>query len=285
MTNGSGSMVSRRRLGIELRRLRENAGLSMEEAGNRLDDLSQPKVSRLERGRVQRPRIGDVRALLELYGVTGTDAEALLELARGSRGKGWWNSYADLLPEWFHGYVGLEADAAEVSNFEPQLVPGLLQTEAYARAVIRTSPGMTDDEVERKVTVRTNRQELLHREQPPKVWAIVDEAALRRPFGGNGVMRLQLDHLADVASEPNVVIQVLPFDAGAHPAVTGGFIVLGFPGTENIDVAYLDAHGGLFLDEPPDVAWYRELFDHLRARAADPDRTRELIGKVAKELT
>ena len=142
MTASNGSMVSRRRLGIELRLLRERAGMSAMDAAGHLDDLSQTKISRLERGKVQRPRIGDVRALLELYGVTGGDAEGLLDLARGSRGRGWWNSYSDLLPSWFHGYVGLEAEAAELINFEPQLIPGLLQTEAYVRALARTAPGL-----------------------------------------------------------------------------------------------------------------------------------------------
>jgi transcriptional regulator with XRE-family HTH domain len=285
MANASGSMVSRRRLGIELRRLREQAGLSMEEAANRLDDLSQPKVSRLERGRVQRPRIGDVRAILELYGVTGADAEALLELARGSRGKGWWNAYGDLLPEWFHAYVGLEGDAAESLSFEPQVVPGLLQTEAYVRALTQTLPGISDEDLQRKVEVRMTRQEVLRRVPPLKLWAIVDEAALRRPFGGAAVMREQLEHLTEAAAQPNIVLQVLPFNAGAHPALTGGFVVLRFPDDDDLDVAYLDAHGGLFLDEPKDVAWYLELFDHLRAKAADPDQTEELVHKAAKELT
>lgn len=285
MANGSGSMVSRRRLGIELRRLREQTGMSATDAADRLDDLSQPKVSRLERGRVQRPRIGDVRALLELYGVTGEDAEGLLDLARGSRGRGWWNAYSDLLPEWFHGYVGLEAEAAELANFEPQLIPGLLQTEDYIRALYQTSPGVSENYVERQVKVRMTRQETLLRDAPLKLWAIVDEAVLRRPFGGPAVMREQLEHLVKAAAWPNVVLQVLPFSAGGHPAVTGGFAVLGFPDAADIDVAYLDAHGGLFLDEESDVAWCRELFDHLRARAADPDRTQDLVKKALKELT
>ncbi|GAB2684004.1 helix-turn-helix transcriptional regulator [Saccharopolyspora gloriosae] len=285
MTSGTGSMVSRRRLGIELRLLREQAGMSATDAAERLDDLSQTKISRLERGKVQRPRIGDIRALLELYGVSGNDAEGLLDLTRGSRGRGWWNSYSDLLPTWFHGYVGLEAEAADVINFEPQLIPGLLQTEAYVRALARTVPGISSERVERQVKVRMLRQQVLQREDPLKLWAILDEAVLRRPFGGPEVMREQLDHLVEVSTWANIVLQVLPFSAGSHPAISGGFAVLGFPDTGDTDVAYLDAHGGLYLDGAADVVWYRELFDHLRARAADPDRTGELVKKISKEST
>ena len=232
-------MVSRRRLGIELRLLRERTGMSAADAADRLDDLSQTKISRLERGKVQRPRIGDVRALLELYGVTGGDSEALLDLTRGSRGRGWWNSYSDLLPSWFHGYVGLEAEAAELINFEPQLIPGLLQTEEYIRTLYQALPGSKNDDVERQIKVRLLRQDALHRGNPLKLWAIVDEAALRRPFGGNAVMREQLEHLVEASTWPNVVLQVLPFDAGGHPAVTGGFAVLGFPEASDADVTYL----------------------------------------------
>lgn len=284
MANGGGSMISRRRLGIELKRLREQAHLSMDEVARRLDDLSQPKVSRLERGQTQRPRIGDVRAMLELYGVTGEEAEALLDLARGSRQKGWWQAYSDLLPEWFHAYVGLEAEAAQVANFEPQLVPGLLQTEDYARVLARTVPGITENDVERQVAVKIARQQALTRDQPLKLWAIVDEAVLRRPFGDTQTMRAQLDHLTKVARMPNVVLQVLPFNVGTHPAIYGAFAILSFPDLADTDVVYLDARGGLYLDEPDDIEWYTQMFNLLRAKAADPDRTFALITNAAKEL-
>ncbi|SDY32484.1 hypothetical protein SAMN05216215_102459 [Saccharopolyspora shandongensis] len=184
-----------------------------------------------------------------------------------------------------HGYVGLEAEAAELSNFEPQLIPGLLQTEAYTRALAKVLPGAKEEDVERQVRVRMLRQERLRHEHPLKMWAIVDEAVLRRAWGGRAVMEEQLEHLLEASAWPNVVLQVLPFDIDGHPAIAGSFAVLSFPEATDLGVAYLDARGGLFLDEAADVAWYRELFDHLRARAAAPERTQTLIRKAAKELT
>ncbi|RJQ81041.1 XRE family transcriptional regulator [Pseudonocardiaceae bacterium YIM PH 21723] len=280
------STVQRRRLGIELRRLREAAGLSATQVADCLDDVSQTKVSRLERGRV-RPRVNDVKAMLELYGVQGAAALALIDMARESKGgDGWWVNYSDVLPEWFQAYVGLEAEAARKWTFESQLIPGLLQTEDYARALIRAEIGLSAEEVERRAKARVARQRLLRKEQALQIWAIIDESALRRPVGGPVVMREQLDHLLSVSELPNVMIQVLPFSVGAHPAVNGAFAILGFTEQTDPDIVYLDTQtAGIYLDKPVELERYKLMFDHLRARAADPDTSTGLIAEVARSYS
>ncbi len=208
--------VRRRRLALELRRLREAARLTCEEVAEHLE-CSTSKVSRIETGRVSvSPR--DVRDMLDLYGVSAQQGASLVQLARDSRQKGWWHAYSDTIQPQFATYIGLESAASEIRIYEVTLIPGLLQTEEYARTVIAAGTVGGDHEgTERNVALLMARQPLLTGDDPPRLWAVLDEAALRRTVGGAGLMRLQLDHLLDLARLPNVAIQVIPFGAGAHP--------------------------------------------------------------------
>jgi transcriptional regulator with XRE-family HTH domain len=276
--------VRRRRLALELRRLREAARLTCEEVADHLE-CSASKISRVETGRVSvSPR--DVRDMLELYGVPPAQRESLVQLARDSRQKGWWHAYSDTMQPQFVTYVGLESAAAEIRIYEVSLIPELLQTEDYARAVIRS--GMMNspaEDVERRVALRMARQPAITRDDPPKVWAVLDEAALRRRVGGAGLMRLQLEHLLAQATVPNVAVQVIPFGGGAHPAMGRPFIILVFPERVDTDVVYLeDLTSALYLEDVADVDRYNVFFNHLRASALSFDDSSALIASVLKEM-
>jgi transcriptional regulator with XRE-family HTH domain len=276
--------VRRRRLALELRRLREAARLTCEEVADHLE-CSASKISRVETGRVSvSPR--DVRDMLELYGVAPQQRESLVQLARDSRQKGWWHAYSDTMQPQFVTYVGLESAAAEIRIYEVSLIPELLQTEDYARAVIRS--GMMNspaEDVERRVALRMARQPAVSRDDPPKVWAVLDEAALRRRVGGAGLMRLQLEHLLAQATLPNVAVQVIPFGGGAHPAMGRPFIILVFPERVDTDVVYLeDLTSALYLEDVADVDRYNVFFNHLRASALSFDDSSALIASVLKEM-
>jgi transcriptional regulator with XRE-family HTH domain len=276
--------VRRRRLALELRRLREAARLTCEEVAEHLE-CSASKISRVETGRVSvSPR--DVRDMLELYNVPAAQREGLVQLARDSRQKGWWHAFSDTMQPQFATYVGLESAASEIRIYEVSLIPGLLQTEDYARAVIRSgmmsSPG---DDVERAVALRMARQPAMTRDDPPKVWAVVDEAALRRRVGGSGLMRLQLEHLLAQAALPNVAVQVIPFTGGAHPAMGRPFIILVFPERVDTDVVYLeDLTSALYVEDVAEVDRYNVFFNHLRATALSFDDSAALITSVLKEM-
>ena len=220
--------VRRRRLALELRRLREAARLTCEEVADHLE-CSASKISRVETGRVSvSPR--DVRDMLDLYGVPAAQRESLVQLARDSRQKGWWHAFSDTMPPQFATYVGLESAASQIRIYELSLIPELPQTEDYARAVIRSGVmNSPREDIERQVALRMARQPAITRDNPPKIWAVLDEAALRRQVGGAGVMQLQLEHLLARAALPNVAIQVIPFGGGAHPAIGRPFIILVFP--------------------------------------------------------
>jgi transcriptional regulator with XRE-family HTH domain len=276
--------VRRRRLALELRRLREAARLTCEEVADHLE-CSASKISRVETGRVSvSPR--DVRDMLELYGVAPAQRESLVQLARDSRQKGWWHAYSDTMQPQFVTYVGLESAAAEIRIYEVSLIPELLQSEDYARAVIRS--GMMNspaEDVERRVALRMARQPAITRDDPPKVWAVLDEAALRRRVGGAGLMRLQLEHLLAQATLPNVAVQVIPFGGGAHPAMGRPFIILVFPERVDTDVVYLeDLTSALYLEDVADVDRYNVFFNHLRASALSFDDSSALIASVLKEM-
>ncbi|MGF7234810.1 MAG: helix-turn-helix domain-containing protein [Frankia sp.] len=278
--------VRRRRLGAELRRLRESADVTVEEACIPLR-CSMSKISRMENGRVPiRPR--DVGDLLDLYGVTDeTQREPLLALARDSRKRGWWHVYNDVVPAWFEIYIGLEGDASSISVYEAQLVHGLLQTGDYAREVIRSdNPTATDSDVERKVALRLDRQSRLTAPEPPRLWAILDESVLRRPVGGPDVMGPQLAHIVKIAELPNVTVQVVPFAAGAHAGLGSTFSVLGFPDAGDTDVVYVEeATSSLYLERPADIRLYRQKLENLMARALRPDQSIEMIANAAEGLT
>src|SRR6202034_3131919 len=261
----------RRRLALELRRLREAARLTCEEVAEHLE-CSASKISRVETGRVSvSPR--DVRDMLELYGVPADQRESLRQLARDSRQKGWWHAYSDTMQPQMATYIGLESAASEIRIYEVSLIPGLLQTEDYARAVIRA--GMVNspaEDIERRVSLLMARQPAVVRDDPPKVWAVLDEAALRRRVGGSGLMRLQLEHLLAQAALPNVAVQLIPFAGGAHPAMGRPFIILVFPERVDTDVVYLeDLTSALYLEDVAEVDRYNVFFNHLRAPALSLD--------------
>jgi len=279
--------VRRRRLRYELRRLRSEHGLTIEQVQEASGgDIKAPSISRWENGeRSVRPT--DLRLLLDIYEVHGERREALLTLSRQAKERGWWQSYASAIPEWFQVYVGLEAEASSVHVYESELVDGLLQTADYYRAFLRTAPAAVDgEEAERKIEVRLARQELLTGEDPPEYWAVLNEAVIRRVVGGADAMRKQLDHITDMAKLPHVNVQVLPFSAGVHPAMEGAFRILGFPESADPDVVYLENQAGsLYLEEEAEIDRYARMFNHLIAKALDPEESRRLIARIARDLT
>lgn len=280
--------VRGRRLRYELRRLRVEQGLTIEQVSELSGgDLRQPTVSRWETGD-RRIRPTDLRLLLDVYNVQAEQREMLLTLARQARERGWWQTYAGgAVPEWFQVFVGLEAEAAFVHQYSAELVPGLLQTADYYRAFNEASPPVgNNDEIERMIAVRKRRQERLTGDDSLTLWAVLNEAVIRRVVGGADTMRAQLEHVAELAKLPGVSVQVLPYRAGAHPAMDGSFNVLGFPEARDPDVVYLESQtGSLYLEETPHVERYTLMFDHLIAKALDPDESRRLIAQVAEGLT
>jgi transcriptional regulator with XRE-family HTH domain len=275
--------VRRRRLALELRRLRESAKLTCEEVAERLE-CSASKISRVETGRVSvSPR--DVRDMLEIYGAPPEQRDSLVQLARDSRQKGWWHAYGDTVQPHFATYLGLESAASEIRIYEVNLIPGLLQTEDYARAVI--SAGMVNSpraDIERHVALRMERQRLA-RSSPPKVWAVLDEAALRRQVGGPEVMREQLEYLRELASLRNVNLQLIPFGGGAHPAMGRPFVILVFGETIDPDVAYLeDLTSALWVENVDEVDRYNVFFNHLRASALSFEESAALITAALKDM-
>jgi transcriptional regulator with XRE-family HTH domain len=279
--------VRRRRLRYELRRLRDEHGLTIEQVQERSGgDIKSPSISRWESGeRTVRPT--DLRLLLDIYGVDGERREALLTLARQAKERGWWQSYGSAIPQWFQVYVGLEAEASSVRVYEAELVHGLLQTPGYYRAFLRAAPAAAvDAEADRKIEVRLARQERLTEQDPPEYWTVLNEAVIRRVVGGAEVMREQLGHIADMAALPHVNVQVLPFSAGEHPAMDGSFEILGFPEPADPDVVYLENQAGsLYLEEQPEIDRYARMFSHLMAKALDPEESRRMIARIAGDLT
>ncbi|MFI2606973.1 helix-turn-helix domain-containing protein [Kitasatospora sp. NPDC018619] len=281
---GGGSMVRRILLGSQLRRLREARGITREDAGYAIR-ASESKISRMELGRVSFKE-RDVADLLSLYGVDdGVEREALLGLVREANKSGWWHSFNDVLPGWFQTYVGLEEAAQLIRTYEVQFIPGLLQSEEYARAVFGQSrPVISEEEVERRVSLRLRRQKLLTEGGSPRLWAVIDEAALRRPVGGPQVMRGQVQYLIDVAEQANVVIQVMPFRFGAHAGESGAFTILRFPEQDLADVVYLEQlTSALYLDKRDDVDAYIQVMERLCVDSLTPERTIDLLASILKE--
>lgn len=279
-----GPTVLRRLLGAQLRRLRERQGITREEAGYAIR-ASGSKMSRLELGRVGFKE-RDVADLLTLYGVTDErERESLLELARDANTPGWWHRYGDVLPGWFETYVGLEEAAALIRTYEVQFIPGLLQTEEYARAVISLgNSAAPHEEIEQRVGLRITRQKLLTRGDGPRLWAVVDEAALRRPIGGREVMRGQIERLIEASKLPGVILQVLPFRVGGHTAEAGAFTILRFPESDLPDVVYVEQlTSALYLDRRDDVDAYMEAMERLCVVSAPPDNTAEVLSRILQE--
>jgi hypothetical protein len=289
MTEGrtapGGPTVQRMLVGTQLRRLRIDAGLSREQAGEAIR-ASEWKIHRLENGQVGFKE-RDIIDLLRLYGVTDpTEVAEFVALAREANSPGWWQHYGDVLPPWFRTYVDLESVATLIRTYEGQFIPGLLQTDDYMRAVVRGAHlDESSEEVGRRVRLRMARQTLLTGEQPPRLWAVVDEAAMRRPVGGREVMRSQMERLIEAAKLPNVTLQVLAFDAGAHPAMVGSFSVLRFPEEELPDVVYLEhLTSALYLNKPEEVDQYLHIMESICVRAAPPDQTVALLHQILEEL-
>ncbi len=279
--------ILRRIVGAELRRLREARGVTREEAGFEIRS-SESKISRVELGRVSF-KLRDVEDLLTLYGLPSDDPERerIVTLAKQANAPAWWRRYGDLVPSWFEGYIGLESAAETIRTYEAQLIPGLLQTREYVRAVVRSvDQRASEAEIARKVELRMDRQrQVLERNPPPTVWAVVDEGALRRGIGGPPVMRGQLEALAEAARRPNISIQILPFDAGAHPALTGAFTILRFPEADVSDVVYLELiTRALYLDRQDEIDAYTEAMTRLCLAAHQPGQTEDIIGALLKDL-
>jgi transcriptional regulator with XRE-family HTH domain len=269
---------------MELRNLREGAGLTIEEVAAHLE-CSGSKLSRLETGKGL-PRLRDVRDLLDLYEVSDTSQrDLLLTMVRESKNKGWWTDYEDVLPAAFETYVGLEEAATSIRTFQHH-VHGLLQTEDYARAMLKAAhvaDGM--ESVDRLVRLRIDRQRQLRKDNPVELWVVIDEAALHRKVGGSKVMQGQMNYLVEVAQLPNVTLQVLPFEKGAHPGVIGAFSLIEFPDITDNDVVYVDSPAGnIYLEKAIDLRRYTLVFDHLRAAAMPPDDSVELVDELAARL-
>jgi transcriptional regulator with XRE-family HTH domain len=281
----AGPTVLRMVVGAQLRRLREARGISAVDAAYAIR-ATHSKISRMELGRVSfRPR--DIADLLTMYGVHDEQERSVfLALATEANVPGWWHDSADLLPSWFEPYLGLEEAASIIRNYEVQFVPGQLQTADYARAVIRLGyPDAAEKEIDRRTALRVSRQQVLTRPDGPRFWAVLDEAVLRRPLGGPEVMRDQVDHLIQAAARPNVTVQIVPFQAGGHPAAGGPFSLLRFPQPDLPDVVYLEQlTSALYLDRRADVDSYHAVLERLCLQAAPATDTVMMLKEIRAKL-
>jgi len=280
-----GPTVSRIVLGTQLRRLREEAGITREAAGDAIR-ASHAKISRLELGRVGFKE-RDVTDLLALYGVTDEEQLAqVMDLMRQANTRGWWQQHHDVLPTWFENYLRLEQVAKVIRTYQVQFVPGLIQNEEYARAVIQHGHrARTEFEIERRVQLRMDRQKMLHQPDAPHLWAVIDEAALTRPFGPPRVMRAQIEHLLEVSSAPNIDVQVLPFQSGAHAAAGGSFTILRFAEPDLPDVVYLEQlTSAVYLDKRSDVEDYVMIMERISVQAETPTRSQATLRRLLNEV-
>ena len=285
MATRTSPTVRKRRLRAEMRRLRKESGKGVEEAA-KFAGIAVATIYRIEAG-THAPKPADIMALCRFYGVDDAHMEVLANLARQSRMRGWWQRYGDTIPAWFEVYVGLEEETSEIRSYDPEGIFGPLQTERYMRAKMLAEPETpSDEQIEQRIAVRLKRQDRLKDEDAPKVWAVLGEAALHRQVGGPETMREQLKHLLNVSRLSTMTLQVLSFKAGAHPAGHGAFTMLGFPIPVDPDVVYVEYRlGGLYLEQPAEVAAYTTIFNHLRARALGPDESRTLIRRLASEMS
>jgi len=280
-----GPTVRRMQLGARLRSLRQAKGITRDQAGWAIRG-SESKISRMELGRVAFKE-RDVTDLLRLYGIEDESEHArLLALAREANTPGWWHAYGDVLTTWFQNYLDLEQAAELIRTYEIQFVPGLLQTDAYARAVIMLGHGSkAQAEIARRAEFRMARKQLLTRPDPPRVWAVLDEAVLRRPIGGVAVLREQVEYLLEVSKLRNVRLQVMPFASGGHAAAGGAFSILRFGHSDVPDVVYIEhLTSGLYLDKREDVDQYAEAMGRLSIEAEPPQRTPEILRQVLDEM-
>ncbi|MFD8672240.1 helix-turn-helix domain-containing protein [Streptomyces seoulensis] len=283
MASNVNPTVRRRRLGQELRKLRELKGMTAEEVADRLL-VSQSKISRLENGRRSISQ-RDVRDLCGVYEVEDQRmVDSLMEMARDSRQQGWWHTFGDIP---YSVYIGLETDAQSLRVYEPQLVTGLLQTRAYAEALVRGAlPETSTAEIDKRVRVRMRRQERVTDESNPlRLWVVLDEAALHRVVGSKLIMREQLEHLIELSNLPHVTVQVLPFEVGAHPGLNGQYAILEFADAADSSVVYLEGvTSDLYLEKAPDVQKYAVMYEHLRAQALPVEQSQQFIQDAAKRF-
>lgn len=282
MASNVNPTVRRRRLGQELRRLRELKGMTAEEVAERLL-VSQSKISRLENGRRSISQ-RDVRDLCGVYEVEDHRiVDSLMQMAKDSRQQGWWHSFGDIP---YSVYIGLETDAASLRVYDPQVVPGLLQTRQYAEALIAGAlPETAPADIDKRVQVRMRRQERISAtENPLRLWTVLDEAALRRVVGNRALMREQLEHLVEQSQLPHVTVQVIPFEMGAHPGLNGQYAILEFPDAADSSVVYIEGvTSDLYLEKANDVQKYSVMYEHLRAQALNVEQSRQFIADIAKE--
>lgn len=282
MASNVNPTVRRRRLGQELRRLRELKGMTAEEVAERLL-VSQSKISRLENGRRSISQ-RDVRDLCGVYEVEDHRiVDSLMQMAKDSRQQGWWHSFGDIP---YSVYIGLETDAASLRVYDPQVVPGLLQTRAYAETLITGAlPETMPTDIDKRVQVRLRRQERIAApDNPLRLWTVLDESALRRVVGSRAVMREQLEHLVEQSQLPHVTVQVIPFDMGAHPGLNGQYAILEFPDAADSSVVYIEGvTSDLYLEKANDVQKYSVMYEHLRAQALNVEQSRQFIAKIVQD--
>ncbi|GAA1604198.1 helix-turn-helix transcriptional regulator [Streptomyces globosus] len=289
MASNVNPTVRRRRLGMELRKLREDKGMTAEQVAERLL-VSQSKISRLENGRRSISQ-RDVRDLCDVYEVEDRRlVESLMQMAKDSRQQGWWHAFGDIP---YSVYIGLETDAASLRTYEPQMVPGLLQTPEYAHALIRGAvPETSPADVEKRVQVRMHQQKRLSETDnnnpevgPLRLWAVIDEAALRRRVGDAQLMARQLEFLIEQSEQPHITVQVMPFGMGAHPGMTGQYAILEFPDATDSTVVYIEGvTSDLYLEKANDVQMYSVMYEHLRAQALNVEQTREFIAGIIDDF-
>jgi transcriptional regulator with XRE-family HTH domain len=279
----AGPAVARIRLGTRLRRLREEAEVSRDDAAAAIRS-SASKISRIELGRTM-SKARDLTDLLKLYGADEAERESLLALSAHGKVSGWWQDYGDSVPAWMKPYLGLEQAATLIRCYDPQLVPGLLQTPEYARAVFSLPGGPPGERAERQLAVRMRRQEILHRADPPHLWAVIDEAALRRPVGSAAVMRAQIEHLLEISRLRHVNIQVLPFRAGGHAAGGGPVILLRFAGDQLPDAVYLEQlASAIYPSSTAELAYYWDILNQLATKADPPIASAMILDQIRREL-
>lgn len=280
----AGPTAIRMLLGARLRKLRESAGVGREDAGYVIRG-SGSKISRLELGRSSF-KLRDVNDLLDLYRVGQDERATLLAMAASANAPGWWQAYGEVIPAWFAPYLGLEQAAEVIRCYEVQFVPGLLQTPDYARAVFRIgAPGKPERDIEQQVSVRMRRQQMLQRPSPPRLWAVIDEAALRRPIGGTSVARAQLRHLIQMARLSHVNVQVAPFSGGGRAIAAGPVTMLRFPEAALDDVVYLEQHNaGAFLNKPAERLYYWNVLNRLATEAPPPAGTEAKLHQILREI-
>lgn len=280
--------LRRMELSAKLKELREKANVDVAEAAKALG-CSTDKIHWIERNAWNRPRWRDVRDLLDRYGITEDKPanrrmrEYLVQLAKDSGQQDWWHPYKAMLSETYTTYIAYEGEAEELLMFELSIIPGLLQTEDYTEALTREGPAELDaDEIAQRVKIRGERQRILERDNPVRLFAVIDEAALRRPVGSPEAMRAQLQHLIDMAAHPKITIQVLPFAAGPHPGTGGRFTILSFPGSASPDAVYIETIAGELFIQSGDVDRYQSVYRRLNAKALSPEATIEMLGKMTR---